>query len=411
MPSLFTNQDFPVVSTLQPLVTVAAATVPTKRAFKMLLLQPIQIQTNAIVTDPSHSLYRTESCDHFYHRTPPPTAEELQFFGLKSADKAQSKDQLCAVCFGPFQDPVITRCKHTFCFGCIYDWFGGSTSCPKCSGDLVQPRRLREQPSREIHPAERPGLVEDTQWKLPSPSATIAKATFKAHVKKPSTDQKLLIKKTRSSGYLQIPQPSHQHSNSDRSSSATQQHRKLSSLRKGHTRGGRHSSLPSYMKNALSPHSLDYTYTEPLIVHSPQDDAENIPPDAFDLDASVSELYSTCTKYLERGQQAVAEQSVHLVHVDSEEILADMWLASKASSQNYSMPIRCKAVSKCVWREWEEYLKRMEGSLVMGQELWWGLHRNFERTVVEYGWVEDWTELPSDFVDLLERTMAVAGQR
>lgn len=165
------------------------------------------------------------------------------------------------------------------------------------------------------------------------------------------------------------------------------------------------------MKHASPPHSLDYSYTEPLIVHSPQDDTENIPPDPLDLDASVSELYTTCTKYLERGQQALAEQSVHLVNVDSEEILADMWLVSKASGHDSSMPIRCKAIAKCVWREWEEYLKRMEGSLVMGQELWWGLHRNFERTVVEYGWVEDWTELPVDFVDLLERTMAVAGQR
>ncbi|KAF2159291.1 hypothetical protein M409DRAFT_30298 [Zasmidium cellare ATCC 36951] len=394
-----------------------------KCVFNMLVLQPIQIQTNLAPSETSHSLlYQTDSTEPFYHRTPPPSLEELQFFGLKAGDKSKCQDQLCAVCFGPFQNPVVTRCQHTFCFGCIYEWFGGSTACPKCTGDLYQPRKLRQQPSREIHPAERPGPVEDSQWKLPSPTTvTTVKATFKAHIKKPSTEQKLLVKKARSSGHLQIPQPSHQHSYSDRSSSATQQQRNksfTSSLRKGHARGGsRHSSLPSYMKRTNPPpqptHNLDYTYQEPIIVHSPQD-ADAPPNDPIDLDASVVELYSTCTKYLERTQQAAApttEQSVHLVHVNSEEILADMWMVSKASGQDAYLSIRCKAIAKCVWREWEEYLRRMEGSLLMGQELWWGLHRNFERTVVEYGWVEDWMELPGEFVELLERVMAVAGQR
>ncbi|KAK4507334.1 hypothetical protein PRZ48_001069 [Zasmidium cellare] len=401
---------------------VTTPTKPAKRAVEMLVLQPIHIPTNTPRSDTSSSLYQSDSTEHFYHRTPPPSSEELQFFGLKSADQAKTKDQLCAVCFGPFQDAVTTRCQHTFCFGCIYEWFGGSTACPKCSGDMYQPRRLREQPSREIHPAERPGPMEESQWKLPSPTTvTTVKATFKAHIKKPSTEQKLLIKKTRSSGYLQIPSPHHQHSYSDRSTSATQQQRNTSftsslSLRKGHTRGGRHSSLPSYMKRSNPPqqtlqtHNLDYTYQEPIIVQSPQDAEAPLTNDPTDLDASVLELYSTCTKYLESTHQPT-EPSVHLVEINSQEILDDMWMAKKESGQDAFLPIRCKAISKCVWREWEDYLRRMEGSLIMGQELWWGLHRNFERTVVEYGWVEDWTELPGDFVEGLERIMAVAGQR
>lgn len=305
-----------------------------------------------------------------------------------------------------------TKCHHVFCFGCIYEWLGATTSCPSCEQDLYQTRKLRKQPSREIHPADRdvPHRFSSSEWiraTNTTPPRVLKKQT-------PSTPPNTLVVNKSRPKYLEVPKVSHQRTPSDRSVSAGYQHREVSfapETRRGRIKCGRYSlpgyGLPTCEKDSSVPYqqySLDSSTDPSLGVYSPKKH-ESIEV----LDPAMIALISTCSEYLEREQQA-AEQNVRILCIDSEEILKEMWAANNSFGKDVSVPIRCRAIAKCVWREWEDYLRKRDGSLVMDEELFWGLHANFEKTVIDYGWVKDWRELPADFVDLLERTMAVATQ-
>lgn len=45
---------------------------------------------------------------------------------------------LCKICLKPFYEPYILACGHTYCYSCLRNWFGGSTTrqknknCPDC---------------------------------------------------------------------------------------------------------------------------------------------------------------------------------------------------------------------------------------------------------------------------------------
>lgn len=390
----------------------------------MLVLQPIPIRASSRMDIASNASSRSSSPPPFYHRTPAPSPEELRFFGLQAGNEAQSAGLRCIICRGDFQDPVITKCNHTFCFGCIYQWFGQSTSCPGCARDLYQARKLRKQPSRDIHPADRSPAdrFSSAQW-------VRAAASVKTHAKQHSSpiedkmriEDKVLVEKTRKPGLLQIPhkaprQPNHP----DRSASAAIQHRNISSTSNveiKRKRGSRH-SLPSYgittyiqidskPNHQASPspnyHGKNQQQVTVRVVE-PEEEPGTLQEN---MDPNMLELFDVCSSYLDLEKQA-SEQNGHLLHVDAERILSDMSTVSSCAAQDIYLSIRCKAIAKCVWREWREYLRGQDGLLVLAESLRWGLQQSFERTVVEYGWVQDWRELPNAFVDLMERTMATA---
>lgn len=39
-------------------------------------------------------------------------------------------DVICSICFGVFEEPVTTKCRHTFCKDCVYQWCQSSNTCP-----------------------------------------------------------------------------------------------------------------------------------------------------------------------------------------------------------------------------------------------------------------------------------------
>lgn len=41
-------------------------------------------------------------------------------------------DEICSICNDPFEEPVTTSCKHTFCKACIQDFLSSTTQSPAC---------------------------------------------------------------------------------------------------------------------------------------------------------------------------------------------------------------------------------------------------------------------------------------
>lgn len=88
--------------------------------------------------------------------------------------------------------------------------------------------------------------------------------------------------------------------------------------------------------------------------------------------------------------------------------MSNMWQMSQAIAERVEIPLRCRAISKCVWREWREYLMSREGKEMSADELFAALLRRFEQAVVEYGWQQEWRELPEPFISIMRRTAKAA---
>lgn len=46
----------------------------------------------------------------------------------------------CNICFETPRDPIVTRCGHLYCWGCVYRWMrqraGGASQCPVCKASI-----------------------------------------------------------------------------------------------------------------------------------------------------------------------------------------------------------------------------------------------------------------------------------
>lgn len=46
----------------------------------------------------------------------------------------------CNICFDTPRDPIVTRCGHLYCWGCVYRWMrqraGGASQCPVCKASI-----------------------------------------------------------------------------------------------------------------------------------------------------------------------------------------------------------------------------------------------------------------------------------
>jgi hypothetical protein len=48
----------------------------------------------------------------------------------------------CSICKDPFEEPVKTRCDHTFCYKCIEQWINTVNSCPICRSPISNDKSL-----------------------------------------------------------------------------------------------------------------------------------------------------------------------------------------------------------------------------------------------------------------------------
>ena len=85
------------------------------------------------------------------------TMRELESAGGGPASEVPSE---CVVCLDQFDDPVLTRCSHTFCRECLLGCLGpaGRAPCPVC-------RELVERGSLVTVPGSRFAVDLDSHWK------------------------------------------------------------------------------------------------------------------------------------------------------------------------------------------------------------------------------------------------------
>lgn len=85
------------------------------------------------------------------------TMRELESAGGGPASDAPSE---CVICLDQFDDPVLTRCSHTFCRECLLGCLGpaGRAPCPVC-------RELVERGSLVTVPGSRFAVDLDSHWK------------------------------------------------------------------------------------------------------------------------------------------------------------------------------------------------------------------------------------------------------
>ncbi|CAK4033447.1 Hypothetical predicted protein [Lecanosticta acicola] len=98
------------------------------------------------------------------------------------------------------------------------------------------------------------------------------------------------------------------------------------------------------------------------------------------------------------------QSSTDALLVDSDEMLAHMWQTSRAISIRTQVTVRCRAIAKCVWREWRNLLRLHDGQWILPGDLLAALSHSFEQTVVDYGWVSHWRELPPAFTQIMKKT-------
>lgn len=61
-------------------------------------------------------------------QNPPPVEDPA----IKEERRQQQLQEDCAICYGPFENAVETRCGHIFCLGCAKRWIEEEFSCPSC---------------------------------------------------------------------------------------------------------------------------------------------------------------------------------------------------------------------------------------------------------------------------------------
>jgi len=66
-------------------------------------------------------------------------------------DELSINDNLkCSICNDPFEEPVTTRCDHTFCYKCIEKWINTNNSCPTCRSQISNIKTLTPVKTRLV---------------------------------------------------------------------------------------------------------------------------------------------------------------------------------------------------------------------------------------------------------------------
>ncbi|KAK3711697.1 hypothetical protein LTR37_009474 [Vermiconidia calcicola] len=107
-----------------------------------------------------------------------PTTQQLDFYGLKPGNIVhQGAD--CHICLEKVSEPVVTSCRHIFCWECLFRWLLEHTSCPTCREDLCAARnrqwdrdaaeRLRASQAISRHAIQAFGTIEHGASETPMP--------------------------------------------------------------------------------------------------------------------------------------------------------------------------------------------------------------------------------------------------
>ncbi|KAF2212481.1 hypothetical protein CERZMDRAFT_97747 [Cercospora zeae-maydis SCOH1-5] len=147
-------------------------------------------------------------------------------------------------------------------------------------------------------------------------------------------------------------------------------------------------SLPSHSR-AITPSPLSVTFDNSRVQNSP-----TLVHKLSIQDNDFAPLPTTTTT---------------LVIVDAEAFLTKLHQTETLLSKEYPVSIRCRAISKCVWREWRGLLYKLQESEMSTDELIHALVSTFEKSIVDYGWETNWTELDEGFVKVMQKIAESVG--
>lgn len=369
-----------------------------------------------------HHASRPDTCNHIptgklpttikqrqYYTCKMPTTAALSHFGLQAGDRARARDTECSICKENVKDPVVTQCNHVYCFECIHQWFSISTRCPDCRRNLYQ-ACLRQPVQRFSSSAwvRASSLVDPNTEDFQRPDHA-PRAPSRNHDRSTRAAQEIVGARARPDDPLNR-KDEQQLPLSTVASSTSYQYRQAPLVGRRARRHNR--ATPSFGSSAY--HNVEFP--PPKTIEHERLACASFGPHMKDESPMTAEYRAMREIIRLNGgriprstmEHDVAAARAGVVAVDAEKILADMWLRSQSVSSDVHVPIRCRAIMKCIWREWRDFLHRRHGHWLLAEEVLKALSRSIERTVVEYGWVESWQELPDAFIWILKHTAQAA---
>ncbi|XP_021767510.1 RING finger and transmembrane domain-containing protein 2-like [Chenopodium quinoa] len=83
-----------------------------------------------------------EKVQSFFASVKALSRKEIHYGAYATSEQVTAAGDMCAICQEKMHAPILLRCKHIFCEGCVSEWFERERTCPLCRA-LVKPADLK----------------------------------------------------------------------------------------------------------------------------------------------------------------------------------------------------------------------------------------------------------------------------
>lgn len=320
----------------------------------------------------------------------------------------------CNICHEQIRDPSFTPCNHFYCYECLSEWLVRSPHCPDCRQSLVRPQQII--PFKPA--ASKSTRYSSSQWVF----TTTTKESLRIKISKECTGPDPQELSKRLYAILQTSPGLDASSLSSESTPSTPARKafrpwclqKRTPLRNRAAHPWIQRELELTTPRAESPLSCRTDTpmlsgscdTQATVCTTPNSKDRVIKAKASSKQPGHRRMRSVS---LLLPGQIYQLQHHHIstfngmVTVDTEKMLSHLRHMKNSIANDPTIPRRCKAAAKCVWREWQESLASNEGRHLCTDDLLEMLLKTFETTIVDYGWASDWRKMPDAFVEAIEQ--------
>lgn len=340
-------------------------------------------------------------------------------YGLEPGDQTQGYDKICNICREGVRGPVVTVCKHTYCFSCIYAWLGRSSLCPDCRRQLKRDWTSDSNTSNTVTPTKGSTERNSTSHEIGTPqSLPIPKSGYYFRARSPDVQElsNRLAALTRQDAAPRTSQDTT--STTSTTSSGSQGSRTWCLQRRSPLRNQAAELNLSYQLRDYNHSSESHRRRNDEQAYTTASSVKSIspePPSRVKTPSPPSPMLDTFRADKRphspprrpiQDRHPPPVPTITTITVNAEDLLGTMYqMETKLLSKEDvpPLPIRCRAMSKCVWREWRELLHAYQGHEMTIEALIQALIASFQKTVVDYGWATDWKNLDESFVKVVQR--------